>query len=307
MQLQLEEKQALLQEFQSLSTIKDKIAFWQDKLGSHYYSYVISLSNYAPSNASEPYRDLHDFRINTTDKQEIKVINQYLLDFPLFSKRGDFRSGSRFDLSTMITELDARLEDVKNKTALLELELKKMDDYILQKNKPSADQFSALNEWFTYGYQNYLLDQKEADISRSIFYDFQHLIAELDGIVIAKYQHYLKTRLEEAKNDKPRKIEPLSLEQQYLALDYLGVLDKLQKVKDDSNTLKGQFISLLIGKDSSNCRQLFSYLPQLKNGKTTQEKRKIKKNLTRVRDLFEEMGLKSLSKKVQDDLNDLGQ
>lgn len=304
MQFQPEEKKALLDQFQALSNINEKIEFWAQKLKNNYYFYVLSFSNYAKQGAGDRFNELHDFKINPVSHSEITALNTYLLDFYRLNKRPEtYKSGAaNFDLQAMIGQLNIELEETNNKIVLLEFELNNVNAYIVNRSQPDKDHFSQLNAYFTYGYKNYILDQKEVDISKSVAYDFQDMIAEMDGVVMGKYQEYIKAQIEEVKNDKPRKIEPLNLEQQYLVLDYLGVLDTLGKVKDDNNTRKGQFISLLIGKDFSNCRKQFSYIPSLKTGKTTEEKKKIRKNLTRVRDLFEEIGLKSIAKKVEVDL-----
>lgn len=309
MQLQPDEKQALLSQFQELSDINEKIDFWAKKLKSNYFFYVLSFSNYADHRTGDRFNDLHEFKINPVDKSEVIALNTYLLNFYRVTKRPEtYKSGAtNFDLQLMIETLNRELEEANNKLGLLEIELNNVNAYIVNRSQPDKEHHSQFNAYFTYGYKNYFLDQKEVDISKSVAYDFQDMIAEMDGVVVGKYQEYVKVQIEEVKNDKPRKIEPLSLEQQYLVLDYLDVLDTLGKVKDDNNTRKGQFVSLLISKDFSNCRKQFSYIPSLKMGKTTDEKKKIKKNLTRVRDLFEEIGLKSIAKKVEVDLKSISQ
>lgn len=311
MPLEPQEKQALLKEFQNLSSVGTKLQFWQDKLKSKYYFYALSFSNYAVGTGSLDVRfdDLHEFKIQPADAHDIQQINEYLLNFFRSTRNiGKLNFGeSNFDYATLTANLDARIEEVKNRVVFLEFELNELNSYIAERSKPDRNILWQLNQYFTHGYKNYLLDQKEVDLSQTVAYDFQNLVAELDGVIVAKYQGYIKTLIEEAKDNKPRKIEPLNLEQQFLALDYLGILDTLNKVKDDNNTLKGQFVSLLIGKDASNCRKQFSYLRELKHGKTTEEKRRISKNLSRVRDLFDEMALKSLAKKVDVDLKNLSQ
>ncbi|MCA6440228.1 MAG: hypothetical protein IM598_00070 [Chitinophagaceae bacterium] len=311
MPLEPEEKQALLKEFQNLSSVAAKLEFWTDKLKNNYYFYALSFSNYAvgTGNPDVRFSDLHEFKIEPADQQDIQEINQYLIDFFRLTRHvGTLKFGeSNFDYATLTANLDARLEDVKNRVVFLELESTQLNAFIAERSKPDGNWLFQLNEYFVSGYKNYLLDQKEVDLSNAVAYDFQNLVAELDGVVIAKYQGYINMLIAEAKDNKPRKVVPLNLEQQFLALDYLGILDTLNKVKDDNNTLKGQFVSLLIGKDASNCRKQFSYIRELKHGKTTEEKRKISKNLSRVRDLFEEMALKSLAKKVDADLKNLSQ
>jgi hypothetical protein len=311
MQFNSEEKQALVQEFKSLPSVTSKIQFWADKLKNNYYFYALSFSNYnvGTGNKDARFADLHEFRIEPADKDDIQEINQYLLNFFRMTRQiGTLKFGeSNFDYATLTAALDTKLEDVKNRVVFLELELNELNAFIAERSKPDGNWLWQLNEYFVSGYKNYLLEQKEIDLSKAVAYDFQNLVAELDGVVIAKYQAYINMLIAEAKDNKPRKIEPLNLEQQFLALEYLGVLDKLEKVKDDNNTLKGKFVSQLIGKDFSNCRQQFSYISNLKHGKTTEEKKKISKNLTRVRDLFDEMALNSLVKKVDADLKNLSQ
>lgn len=309
MQLQSKEKIALLQEFNSLPSIAEKTNFWLQKLKNNYYYYVLSFSNYASPESADRFSDLHDFKINATEKQDIVALNNYLIDFyKLTARSGSYKAtASNFSLQEMINEIEYLLEESNNKIGLLELELNNVNAYISNRSQPENELHKQLNAYFNYGYKNYLLDKKEVDISKSIAYDFQDLIAELDGVVIAKFQEYIKSKIEKVKNDKPRKIEPLSLEEQFLALEYLDVLNKLDKVKDPKNTEKGKFIALLIGKDQSNCRGMFSSLGELKRAKTSEEKRKSIKRLTRVYLLFEEVGLKSIAKKIDVDIKKLSQ
>ncbi|MDP4285554.1 MAG: hypothetical protein Q8891_14110 [Bacteroidota bacterium] len=108
----------------------------------------------------------------------------------------------------------------------------------------------------------------------------------------------------DSKNNSIKK-NAITVKQQILILDYLGAFDKINSV--DNATKKAAFLELLLNKNEQNIRTELGKIYELKNSVLPIKKTKIKENLIKVSQIFSDLGLKSIVKKIQNDIDKLGQ
>lgn len=305
----IENKEELLKEFNSLRTTKERFDFWEQKLQRKYVFFLLSQGTHAafrPNYRSqvEFYKDVLDFQIRPENSQETLEYNTLLLESYNFHFER-FGSNRLLKLETLINEFEIELDEVKDKKAYIDFEIKRIEDLASEKSKDQNNGFTSEHTFFRHAYQEYLFKGIDIDLSDTPHNDLDTLIEYSNGATIAKYHKHLKSLTTEQSKTEQKKSERLTQDQQFLMLQYLGIFDKLNRIKDQTNEKKGEFVGLLIDKDTSNCRIMFSHLIDLKHGKTTSEKKKIKANLSKVASIFEKAGLKSIAKSVFDDLNSL--
>ena len=165
--------------------------------------------------------------------------------------------------------------------------------------------FSNRGNWFVYGYEKHYLDNKEIDTDNRIF-DLPNLIEALNGVTIAKYKEYLEEQTEKFKEEPDLKKEAgsISIKQQLIILYYLGSLETVQQ--SEHSTKKALFLSRLLNKDTQNVRKELSSLHNLIYATDKLEKERIKKDLTVVKNLFEELGIRNIVRKIATDILKLG-
>jgi hypothetical protein len=116
--------------------------------------------------------------------------------------------------------------------------------------------------------------------------------------------------LQKEKASRPKTVELgdiFSIKQQLLVLDYLGAFEKINKI--DNAQAKALFLKQLFNKSAQNIRTELSpiNISELKYSTSRTKREAIRKNLIKVSELFEELGLKNIVKKVNEDIQKLDQ
>lgn len=301
----IENKEKLLLEFNQITSVAQKFKFWDKKLSLKFIFYLRSIDN--ESTISNKYVGYGDFMIYPKEGEEILEFNTTVLeDYKLYFESLNTRK-KIIDLESLKNTLTEKLKTIKDRKSFLEQEIKRVDEQVSEFSKKVPESFSEKHQHFLHAFENEYFNDIELDLSISPYYDISDFISALNGNTLGKYLKYLKSLFNEQTQTSQKKTERLTQEQQFLVLEYLGILDKLDKVKDPSNEKKGEFVGLLIDKNISNCRIMFSYLADLKYGKTSSEKKKVKANLMKVASFFEKAGLKTIVKLVEVDIKKLSQ
>jgi hypothetical protein len=301
--IKVENKEALLLEFKQLNTIAQKFDFWEKKLNKNFIYYLHSIDNESmPNNL---YSVFAEFMIYAKDGNESLEFNSLLIENYKFHFENLSLKKKIINLEELKSKFNLSSNDKKDFSSFIDLEIKRTEILVSEFSTPPPGSFSSKYSHFKGAFERQYFNDEDLDLSRSPYYDISNIISALNGNTIAKYLRHLKNLIGEAKQIPLKKRKGLTQEQQFLILQYLGVFDKLDKINDQTNERKGQFVGLLIDKDVSNCRTMFSYLRILKKGKTTSEKEKAKENLTKVASIFAEAGLQTIEKKVIDDLKDI--
>lgn len=299
-----EEKAKLLSEFKQIESIEEKFLFWERSLNCKYLTFFIAKSNSSHFNPSTLFfNELDDFRIIVKEKDN-SIYNKLVLDN--YKNLSRFQKNSKLlDLDTFKNDFEEKLLQVSNKKEFIELEIDRLNDIISKLSKPNSDApFDNSHTFFYHSFNENYLNNQPIDLGERPFYDIENLIAYVNGEILSKHLKFIKETSANLDNKTSKKPESLTLDEQFLVLDYLGIFSKTQNCKTIEK--QARLISLLIGKSEQNCRALIPRLNDLKESKIGTEKKKIKERLDKVANLFEEVGLKTISKKVHADKKNVG-
>jgi hypothetical protein len=303
-----EEKKKLLEEFNSLPSIAAKFKFWQQQLGRKYIFFLLKEDKNSKGTRLEyleELQSLQDFTIEP-DPEEAVEYNDLLLKEYKENVEATNPKKKLLDLTKLIQDFNSKLELTKNKEIYINRKRAELDQLINEKSHVKRTTgFSNKRNWFTYGYERYYLDNKEVDTDSRVF-DLPQLIEALNGVTTAKYKEYLEEQAERFKDEPKLKkdADQLNLKQQLMILYYLGGLDIVQQAEHTSK--KASFLSRLLDKDVQTMRKEVSTLPNLIYATDKLEKERIKKDLTVVKNLFEELGVRNIVRKITVDLLKLG-
>jgi hypothetical protein len=105
----------------------------------------------------------------------------------------------------------------------------------------------------------------------------------------------------------PKKDDSITIKQQLLLLHYLGALEKINKLTIASK--KSVFLKQLLNKNEQNIRTEITpaKIEELLYSNSRRKREQIKENLIKVSELFDELGLKSVVKKVKQDIERVDQ
>lgn len=310
----LENKEALIKKFNSLNNWQEKLDFWETILKIDFIEY------YTEELERNPVIELYPFEIQA-DKEDwfefnnsiIERYKDYILRRRKENKKvehGNYieeQFEKRFyDFESLIQKLNYKIEKSRGLELTIIDELKILDDAI-DKAKSSDTSLLKFSFWADYEtFSNYLIYKQVPDFAKinpSVYYtSLVH-----NGYNLAKYYLYLqqelKKSIEDKKEEETDKEDKLTTEQQFLLLDYLGILDKLDIISTD--TKKAELIALLLRRDTQSIRQLLTKRNTLKYASTKADKSKIKQKLVKISSVFENAGLKSYQNKVQADIKKL--
>lgn len=312
----LENKETLIKEYNSLRGYEEKINFWESVLHRDYIEFFINeLDN---KNAIV----LDEFEI-IPEEDEWLSFNQYIIE----SYNSHNLSQKKLNPTTpnsnrLLGKADWRFYDFEalKKRILLKIEKGAEQEtiiideikYIDEARKGGKElhsslfklRFNADKETF----EDYLKYKKVPNFSKirpSVYYTS----TVHNGYNLAKYYHFLEGELSKITDTKKQQEtdnnNKFTIEQQFLVLDYLGVLAKLDNIKID--TKKAEFIALLIRRDVQSVRQILVNKQILKSSNIKSEKNKIKQKLVKISAIFENLGLKTTQKKVLGDIKKLDQ
>lgn len=289
----------LVEKLQSITPSINKAIFWYEELKLNYLD--ISESDRFEGIELAPFK----FEVPVQEKDEFA---QWVLENYLELSNNPDKKRRFFDLETEIETFEKLFKEEKNQKAFIGKYLKEIDqsfeNILLQTSGISSRQFLMLSpqngKYFAsyQAYQNYIKWEEGPeykDLPSSVVY----ILAAKNGLEVAKFRNYIASRLEQGKKVKQKE---LTIPQQLLILDYLGIINKLDGL---DKTVKSEFLSQLIGKSEQNTREKLTDFSKMKESKVSSEKQKINKDLLVIKDWFKVLGLKKELRLVDGDLEKL--
>lgn len=298
------QKQELLQKFKALQTLEEKLSFWQEELKQEYIKFLLYMdgTDNLPKELDAFYSTLLEFRIYPKPSEykayNLSMLERYNLVFGMLRPKKKLLS-----LKKLIKDFEKRSGEVLyNRKEFLEKELEEVKLQIEARSKAtSSDSYDNSPEFFKYTFQELYHEGKQVDYSKD-FYDILNLIAIHEASVYADYIDYLQEELTRAGKNTSKRAKEISLNQQLLLLDYLGIMEQLTH---PDTSKRAEFISLLLNKSYQNVRTTITYYRNLKTSKIDKEKEAIRKDLQEVERLLQEQGLDEAAKKVKADIEKL--
>ena len=200
-------------------------------------------------------------------------------------------------------KFDQQIENYTNKIPFIKNQIRKVDVQIVKSEMEIPLEKNNTLDFFLYAFNEYSFNNKEVDLS--FYYDFENLIAIINGKNLAQYKSYLEEELNKAleKSKYKSKMKDISVTKQYLMLDYLGVLKDI--TANNNATKTGEFLRLLFNKTEREVRDKVKTF-DLRTSKKKEEKLKVKKDLEAILPLFEMLKLKDHVERIKSDIAKLG-
>lgn len=286
--------------FNSLETVSEKFDFWENSLNYNYIRFFIANSNSANThNTVSVFDQFSEFRIHPkTDEYFVYnnlILKNYRSRFELIPKMGML-----LNLEKLQEGFEKAVESTINKKEFIILEIKKIEELVSKSSMPNASKFTDNSYmFFEKSFKQNYLNNIIVDLSLQPFYDIENIIAYLNGETISKQLKFINQSLEALTTSKTEKENSLSLDEQILVLEYLGLFSKINAIKTKEK--KAKLISLIIGKNDQYTREFLSLIDNFKSPSIKSEKIKYNSKLKKISNLFEEVGLISISKRVKTD------
>lgn len=271
------ERIKLKAEFDQLTTIDQKYGFWKNRFNFDYSShYILEQISIA------------DFIISPRNSTETEELNRRIYNHSFISL-GNFEKENPDKMKEVFFN---KITTSKNKEALIEYELKNIDDYINRLKHPQSDNTGLLSssynpfwsKFFFTGYEEYIFNQKEFDWSVRLYSPTEIYEISL-GIEWAKYRDFVKNYLAPKKQ---RREIILNGEQKFLVLYYLEFGNEV-----NPNTIKSKLYECFIPELKSNSiRPMFSDITKYET----------EDNLNTIIDLFRSLKLDSKAREIEDKL-----
>lgn len=266
-----ETRKVLKVEFDKLTTIEEKYNFWQKNFKSVYF-----LWDYIESS------NIHDFMIFPRSKEETEILNKLIYkDAQLLYRT--FKRPIRYPIEN---DFFKQVESAKNTKAVIEYELRKIDDFISNGravDRLKHNELARKYSYFIHGFKRYYLHKQEIDWREEVL-DADAMMNMLSGISLAKYR-------EKVEGYKPRKKKPeiiLTGEQTVLALHYLGFCSDVTPV-----VKRGNIYEYFIGNfKQKSILKVFTNFPDYET----------EKNLDKLIDFFRSLEMNTIARQLEDKL-----
>jgi hypothetical protein len=270
--LDIEVSQEQIDQFKKLKSIYSKLDFWLNEFQVPYYYW----NNFALN-------EIIDIMIKPNNSDETEALNILILE--QYEERIiDTRNPLKlFNIEDKRKRFIEEIEKSKNKILFKEREFKNIEkekELFINKN---ASPFLNMRNFFEKTYFDYLHNNQEPDYSINDW-ELPHLISMENGYRMAQYYIFVE-------NYKSTNLIDLSLNEKILLLEYLGVLDTLHTNSELSLNMTAKFINTLTGMDISNIEKSYrsSFIQKNHN----------KKNIGKVVQYLENIGLKTLSEDIR--------
>jgi hypothetical protein len=302
--LDIEAKCSLLIEFKELNTLKAKLDFWNKRLPVNFVKY-----NELDDDVSDLFNVLREFNIEVKEEEREEFAKWVLDNYHSLSKASN-KLERLLVFELLVKSFNVKLEEQENKIELISEELWDLKSSFKQRSGRSRGgifQLGGESEIRNIKY-NANFESFEAFKELGIKPNYKNIHPSIftilqieNGYTLGRYWKYLEDLKEQySKNEK---VELLTIDQRLLILHYLGALKTIQK--QENATKKGTFLNKLFGTNEDKFRQRFSSINELVEIKPNTKNSALRKNLEKVKELFEELGLETLAKKVTDDLRNV--
>jgi len=272
--IKIEVTQKQIEKFNKLKSIQSKIDFWQTEFNVPYYYWN-----------KIPQGEIQSIIVKPKNAEETETLNFLVLRYYEETNIVIRNSMKLFDLEEKKKSFINKIEKVKNKIYFKETEYKEIEkakSSFINTGINNPYQFSIIN-FFEKSYSDFLYNNQEPDYSERVF-EIETLIATENGFRMAQYYKFIEEY-------KPTNLIDLSLNEKILLLEYLGILDILYKEHEFSINATAKIINTLTGMDISNIEKSY------KNNFI--KKQHSLKNIRRVIEYLENVGLQTLSESIR--------
>ena len=288
--LSLEERLNLKAEFDALNSMSEKAEFWLDKFQKPYYSYSIY-----------EYKEIRDFYIHPKTEQEKEEINLICLNEIECYGLG---RNPILRLNTEIEKFEKSILKAKNKKFIIEKELERILNIKIKNQQLTKPLENESKSFWLLGYEESYVNQGFSHLSNS--YPSPKLVVQLNnGFVIGEYQKFLESKLKDLSESQDTFTkEKTTLKQQILILEFTGLLAHIENIFKTQSAKKEvikkdliHFLSVLFNVSEQSLKETLTDLPKKANLYDI----RTSKNYDCLIELFETVGLKELSKTVQNE------
>ena len=221
-------------------------------------------------------------------------------------------SNVNFDIynhDDLIQKFRDRIENVVNKEIYIENQIRNIEQKVFkQESQRENNNTDSRPRYFLEGYQGQYFNNNEPDLESRLL-DYLHLYSLNNGNELAKFQKHLVKELNKlkSKDKKQDSGKKFTIKQQFIALHYLGALDKIQdKENEDENdntaSKQAAFLHLLTGSSFQNLRGALSSINKILDFKSSKRSLFERKDLEVVYKAFTDLGSKNLLKQIEEDL-----
>ena len=240
-----------------------------------------------------------DFEINPSKPKDILEYNQYIFEALKTGNEIPIKVNFRFLNQEKINEaFIKKLALAENKKAFIEDEIIKIDGTI-NKFRNNKNQFNLLKDkLFIDAYINSYLDNQNIDLSSQV-YDPIDLISLLKGHGIAEYKKFLHAQRDAFLDSKKaeKKMQIFGVEHQLLALHFLGIIDEIQKIEND--TIASVFLGNLLNRNSQTMREWLGKLATLTKSSDKVIAANIEGNFDIVSNAFQKVGMDKIVRTIE--------
>jgi len=225
-----------------------------------------------------------------------KLVEQYNIHYPQISE-----SNELIDIKTYKENYFEKIEKLENKESYINDRIAFLNQRVdEEKRLAKSDPENQRHHYFMRGYQAKFFNNREPDLTAEV-YDFDNLIALLNGNAIADFHKFLYIELDSLKSKRKKEI---SVQQQIMILQFLGIFEKINKQKN--KTKKVSFLAYLLNKTSQAIKQVYTYeIHTLLTPDQRKKRKNIDKELEKVHELFELIGLTDEANIVRNEIDNL--
>ena len=304
--LTLFKKQTLVLKFKRLKSFKEKVSFWDNKLGFKYIEFIqwnwaLSRGN-RDSEIADKIHDLQDFEINNP-KEELSEYNVFILQEYKHYCEKHFDNSGLVESKHREIDFENELKNIKDKAAFINNEIRNVENEIAYKEKNAQNFYNNSLKLFLHGFKEYYFNNTEPNLAYS--FKLEELIALSNGKYFAEYKRYLERELLNASKKVKFKNKNVdySISQQFWIMHYLDVLEEIKK--NGNATKSAEFLSALFNKTYKGVYEKVNNY-DLRNSKISREKKKVKQDLEKILPLFEGLGNKKTISQIKSDIANIG-
>lgn len=295
------EKAALLDQFHSLASVSEKLAFWTKKLPINFIQYWE-----LGTEQSDLFTELRDFDIS--DQQESEVFAKWVLKnyYDLSKSHRKYELLLSYDLLT--SNFQKKLDDEVNKLDFIRNELRDLSGSFKQ-SYSKTNRFGGGHQINNYkynadfvafeAYKDFQLAPNYKTVIPSLF----TILRTENGFTLGRYWEYLKGLEKDYQSSS--EVKEATLDQKLLLLHYLDALPKIRKSENATKT--SLFLEKLLGNNAERIRQRFSSINDLFTPSEKAKRKKLREELELVEEMFKELGSETIAKKVRIDIKKLSQ
>jgi hypothetical protein len=289
-----------IEELNSLDSSVEKIKFWYS-IGLRWLELTDSSSIYDLK--LEPFK----FEIPASD---YKQVNDWIIDNYLELAWGTLEDKEKkyLILNKLIEDFEKRFKEKPEKRTIRR-EINFVEDSFEMDEIPQGRSFIKRdsNKIFNASksaFYNYIQKDEIPDISQ-VFPNVYYVLSLRNGFILGQFYHYLEDLYESPKKvPSKQKDIALTVQEQILMLQYLGLFEKINAHKTDTD--KAAFLSALLYRHPQSVREIYTEgIYKIINKKERLEIKDIEKSLIKIHQLLISINLKEEASIVKAEIDSL--